>query len=66
MRTCQTVCTAQPEACVEYFKAEMDASVHHLTSFTWAAANEISWLGLRDMGQEPPLSLLTFLPGPRG
>ena len=38
----------------------MDIAIQHITSATWATANEISWLGFRDLGLErlppaPPL-----------
>ena len=47
---------ATREACVAWFKHEMDIAIQHITSATWATANEISWLGFRDLGLErlPP------------
>ena len=47
---------ATREACVAWFRHEMDIAIQHITSATWAAANEISWLGFTDLGLErlPP------------
>ena len=55
---------ATREACVAWFKHEMDIAIQHLCSATWASANEISWLGLRDLGIErlPPGPPLPDLP----
>ena len=55
---------ATREACVAWFKHEMDLAIQHITSATWATANEISWLGLRDLGIErlPPGPPLPDLP----
>ena len=43
---------ATRQACAAFFKYEMDLAIQHLTCATWAAANEIAWLGFRDLGQE--------------
>ena len=55
---------ATREACVAWFKHEMDIAIQHITSATWATANEISWLGFRDLGIErlPPAPPLPDLP----
>ena len=55
---------ATREACVAWFKHEMDIAIQHITSATWAAANEISWLGFRDLGLErlPPAPPLPPIP----
>ena len=55
---------ATREACVAWFRHEMDIAIQHITSATWAAANEISWLGFRDLGLErlPPAPPLPPIP----
>ena len=55
---------ATREACVAWFRHEMDTAIQHITSGTWAAANEISWLGFRDLGLErlPPAPPLPDIP----
>ena len=35
-------------------------AIQYLTRATWSAANEISWLGFRDLGQETLLATPTF------
>ena len=51
---------ATRQACVAWWKVEMDRAIEYATRATWAAANEISWLGFRDLSLEvipapPPL-----------
>ena len=55
---------ATREACVAWYKHEMDIAIQHITSATWATANEISWLGFRDLGIErlPPAPPLPPIP----
>ena len=51
---------ATRQACVAWFKNEMDLAIEFATRATWATANELAWLGFRDLSLEvipasPPL-----------
>ena len=51
---------ATRQACVAWYKNEMDLAIEFATRATWATANDLAWLGFRDLSLEvipasPPL-----------
>ena len=55
---------ATRQACVAWYKNEMDHAIEFATRATWATANELAWLGFRDLSLEviPPSPPLPPIP----